>query len=120
MNLVQFIDGKVAPAQESADKAKETSDKKIFINELSAESLSIQHIAAEDYYKLVANSPEQLLSNKMYIVSSDFVNAYGRRVQNVAEPEEESDAATKKYADAISSQMVQRVDSNKYYPLVTA
>lgn len=37
----------------------------------------------------------------MYVVSSDFINAYGERIENVAYPNISSDAATKGYVDDV-------------------
>ena len=50
-----------------------------------------------------------ILSNELYIVSSDYINAYGEQLKNLAEPTDLSDAATKEYVDnadfSISSQL---------------
>lgn len=35
----------------------------------------------------------------MYVISSDYIEAYGQQIKNVAEPTELSDAATKEYVD---------------------
>jgi len=35
----------------------------------------------------------------MYVVSYEHDNAYGSRITNVADPEQNSDAATKNYVD---------------------
>lgn len=40
-----------------------------------------------------------MLSNELYIVSSDTFNMYDERIVNLAEPELSSDAATKAYVD---------------------
>lgn len=39
------------------------------------------------------------MSNELYIVSSDYINAYDAPIKNVAEPTVSSDAATKNYVD---------------------
>lgn len=78
-------------------------DNKIFIDGVSAETLSAVHIGQEDYYNLV--SSDSALSNVLYVVSSDYINAYGQRIENLAEPELSTDAATKGYVDSISSSL---------------
>jgi len=60
--------------------------------------LSICKMSSSDYYELVKE--DRCLSNVLYVVSSDFINAYGERVENVACPEVSSDAATKGYVDS--------------------
>lgn len=40
-----------------------------------------------------------MLSNELYVVSSDTFNMYDERIVNLAEPELSSDAATKAYVD---------------------
>ena len=72
-------------------------DSKIFIDGISAESLCAMHISQEDFYEKVHTS--SLLSNELYIVSNDYINAYGQQVKNVAEPTELNDATTKQYVD---------------------
>ena len=78
-------------------------DNKIFIDGLSTETLSAVHIGQEDYYNLVSSS--SVLSNVLYVVSSDYINAYGQRIENLAEPKLSTDAATKGYVDGISSSL---------------
>ena len=64
--------------------------------------LSICSLCTEDYEKLVLEN--KCLSNMLYIVSSEYSNAYGQQIKNVAYPTDHNDAATKQYVDeAISS-----------------
>lgn len=51
-------------------------DNKIFIDGISAESLCAMHISQKDFYEKVHTS--SLLSNALYIVSNDYINAYGQ------------------------------------------
>lgn len=60
--------------------------------------LSVCHIGTNEYHDLVVN--DACLSNVIYVVENDFVDAYGLQVKNVAEPTENTDAATKGYVDA--------------------
>ena len=59
--------------------------------------VNILHISQEDYSRLVANN--EILSNFVYVVSGDYVNAYGQQVKNLAIPTDPNDAATKNYVD---------------------
>ena len=61
--------------------------------------LSICKMSDTDYYSLVNEGKCQ--RNVLYVVSSDFINAYGERIENVAYPEVSSDAATKGYVDDV-------------------
>ena len=78
-------------------------DNKICIDGVSAETLCAQHIDADAFHKLVVNG--ELLSNVVYVVSSDYLNAYDQRVQNVATPSVDTDAANKKYVDTVSARL---------------
>ena len=44
-------------------------------------------------------SNDLVLSNQLYVVSSDFIDAYGQQIKNVANPIELSDATNKGYVD---------------------
>lgn len=83
---------------DKTDQALSTAvDNKIFIDGTKVESLSALHISQDEYHqKVVAGT---VLSNELYIVSSDTFNMYDERIVNLAEPELSSDAATKAYVD---------------------
>ena len=49
-------------------------DKKIYIDGVSAETLCAEHIDADTFHQKVVDG--KLLSNVMYVVSSDYINAY--------------------------------------------
>ena len=72
-------------------------DQKINIDGLSADQLRLQHIDLNDYITLLSNG--LILSNQLYVISSDFIDAYGQQVKNVAKPIELSDATNKGYVD---------------------
>ena len=78
-------------------------DSKIFIDDISAESLSAIHIGRDEFYDKVRNN--ELLSNELYVVSSDYINAYGQQMKNLAEPTELCDAVNKNYVDHASDSL---------------
>lgn len=57
--------------------------------------LSVQNIKYSDYVNLVKN--KECLSNVLYVVESDYINAYNQQIKNVAEPIDDNDAVTLKY-----------------------
>lgn len=73
-------------------------DEKIVIDGTQTKSLSVVHLSQEDFYQRVQQS--SLVSNEIYIVSSDYINAYGQQIKNVAAPTLSGDAATKNYVDS--------------------
>ena len=84
---------------DETDQALSTAvDNKIFIDGAKAESLSALHISQDEYHQKVVDGT--VLSNELYIVSSDTFNMYDERIVNLAEPELSSDAATKAYVDS--------------------
>jgi len=44
----------------------------------------MRHISNTDYWTLVAT--ETVDPNTLYVVSSDYVNAYGQQIKNVLDP----------------------------------
>ena len=72
-------------------------DKKINIDGLSTDQLSLLNIDLHDYIQMLSN--DLVLSNQLYVVSSDFIDAYGQQIKNVANPIELSDATNKGYVD---------------------
>jgi hypothetical protein len=70
----------------------DTNFGKIFIDDNSSLSLNIKNISRKDYYELVEASA--ILSNTLYIVSSDALNMYGEQIKNLADGISANDAAT--------------------------
>lgn len=97
-----------AQARAEADEALSTSiDKKIWVSDRQVSSegfseLSVIKLTQDEYAELLETS--SVISNAIYIASSDKEDFYGERLQNVGDPEELSDAANKSYVDnAVSS-----------------
>lgn len=77
-------------------------DGKVYVDSLSAQSLSVTHIGCDDFYQRVQTS--SLLSNEIYVVSCDYVNTYGQQIKNVAPATDLSDAVNlEQLSNAISS-----------------
>lgn len=79
-------------------------DDKIFIedkisNLISGNSdLSIIKISKDEYELSAANGCD-LCSNVLYVVESDYIDAYGQQLKNLSGPTDLSDATTKWYVD---------------------
>ena len=83
---------------DETDRALSTAvDNKIFVDGTKVESLSALHISQDEYHQKVVVGT--VLSNALYVVSSDTFNMYDERIVNLAEPELSSDAATQAYVD---------------------
>lgn len=84
-------------------------DNKVYIDALSVESISAQHISQSDFYQDVVTS--SILSNMLYVVSSDYINAYGEQLKNLAYPTDLSDATTKDYVDVADEMLSGRLSA---------
>lgn len=69
----------------------------VYINGAKAD-LSVCAVSDAEYERLALEGA--CLSNVIYVVSSDYVNAYGQQLKNLAAPTDPGDAATKEYVDA--------------------
>jgi hypothetical protein len=74
----------VTSVELSIDNLSVTLGNKIAIDgkTLGTETFSINHISQDEYHELVEASA--VLSNTLYIVSSDSLNMYGERIENLA------------------------------------
>ena len=68
----------------------------IYINDIKSE-LSIRNVTEDEYHTLTTE--ERAISNMLYVVEYENLNLYGEKITNVADPEQNSDAATKNYVD---------------------
>ena len=69
----------------------------VYINGAKAD-LSVCAVSDVEYERFALEGA--CLSNVIYVVSSDCVNAYGQQLKNLAAPTDPDDAATKEYVDA--------------------
>lgn len=67
--------------------------------------INIQHISQEDYESLVDDG--HVLSNTVYIISGDYVEAYGQQMKNLAPGTELSDAVNLEQLNSLSSKFYQ-------------
>ena len=94
-NLVDNYDSKIETLSNAIDNKIFISDN---ISGISGYSdLSIIKLNASEYSNLLTGN--SLLSNALYIVQDDHINAYGQQIKNIASPTDLSDAATKEYVD---------------------
>ena len=84
-----------ATRAKAVEKAlSEAIDSKIYIDGISAESLSAIHIDAETYYQKVLDGTVK--PNEMYFLScNNYINCFDQRVANVADAKEAHDAISK-------------------------
>ena len=68
----------------------------VYVDGLKAD-LSVCHTSDTVYHDLVNEGKCQ--DNVIYVVSSDYINAYDSQVKNVAAPTDPTDAVTKEYVD---------------------
>ena len=83
--------------------------------DVSAETLKIYRVDDDTYYDKVIKG--HALTNELYIVSNDFINAYGQQMKNLSAPADDDDATTKKYVDdqitAVSQEIAEVNDGLK-------
>lgn len=91
------------------DNLSEKIEKKIYIEDKISSTisgysdLSVIKLSSSKYQDLVDSDATQ--SNTLYVVESDFINAYGQQIKNLSAPTLLSDATNKEYVDDISSQL---------------
>ena len=88
-------------------------DSKVLIDGLSATQLKVSHISDVDFHQKVVDG--SLLSNEIYVVSSENINAFDQRITNVKAPELSSDAATKNYVDETVKATQNKLDELSTY-----
>ena len=81
----------------SVDENLTIDKSNVYVNGIKTD-LSVCSISYVDYSKLVVDGKCE--SNVIYVVSSDYVNAYGQQIKNLAIPTDLNDATTKEYVDA--------------------
>lgn len=106
---------KIEHAAEISALSSEISSK-VIVDGQYAENIQLRNIGIEEYALMLKNG--EVLSNCIYEVSSENFEAFGNRIIGVAEPEDDSDAATKGYVDSeigkidVSGQLTAYAKSN--------
>ena len=104
------LSDEIGRAERREDYLSSHIENKIFIedkisNLISGNSdLSIIKISKDEYELSVANDCD-LCSNVLYVVESDFIDAYGQQIKNISGPSDLSDATNKKYVDDLCSSL---------------
>ena len=97
-------------ARKATDAALSTAiDNKVFINGISAESLSVVNISQDDYHALV--DAGTIDSNTIYIVSSDTYNMYDQKIINLAPGTDEKDAVNFGQLSSLSTTIMTEVEA---------
>lgn len=95
--------------RETADTALSTAiDSKIFIEGVSAQTLSIATVSPEVFADKLNKG---ILSNELYIVSADHLYGYGKPITNVGDGISASDAATVGQLSTVSAALTAEIDS---------
>ena len=92
---------------ENINILNEFVEKKICIDGQYSD-LSILRVNSDEYHELVVNN--QINNETLYIISSENINAYGERIENVATPISASDASNKEYVDNLSVELTEKID----------
>lgn len=91
------IDSKIAIAQQTSCYVDSSGYTRLSLINWQYGDLSIAKITDDDYHQLVVDN--DVVSNMLYVVSSENINAYGQRIVNLGNPNVSSDAASKQYVD---------------------
>lgn len=83
---------------------------KVLVDGQYAENIQLKNVTIEEYAQLLKEG--NALSNCIYNVSSDNFEAFGNKIVNAADPEDDQDVATKHYVDTKVGTAVQDVTVN--------
>lgn len=83
----------------------------VYVNGTKAD-LSVVKISKSDYENLVIE--ENCLSNTLYVIEADYVDAYGQQMKNLADPSDDQDAVTLKYAKDNFTNVEVNIDEDKF------
>lgn len=85
-------------------------DKKIYVDGVSATTLSVTHISQDAYHALVeAGTCDK---NTVYVVSSENYNMYDKRITNLStDVQVDTDAANVGYVKSVSSDLATKIQS---------
>ena len=102
-----YINDLKTDIDENINILNEFVEKKIYIDGQYSD-LSILRVNSDEYHELVVNN--QINNETLYIISSENINAYGERIENVATPISASDASNKEYVDNLGAELIEKID----------
>ena len=117
-NLSTDLSAEIEDRQENDAYLSTKIDGKIYAqmsdnaNNVSVDTLTMHKISAEKYAELLMTEGG-ITSTDLYVVSSEYVTGYDKRIIDVGKPQNPSDAATKKYVDDINSDI--RSDISRHF-----
>ena len=111
-SLSTTVDTKITAEKNRATAAeaalKSDVDNKIFIDGLSAQTLSIMHISQDEYHNVVT-SDTGADPNTIYVVSSDSLNLYGEKITNLADGTDKNDAVNVGQLSSVSADLQTKI-----------
>lgn len=90
-----YVDSKVSSLASKSYVDSEVSSKRgtdVLQDSQKMQTLELKHVSYDEFASLVDSG--SLVSSEMYFVSSDTINAFGEKIENLAPGEISSDAAT--------------------------
>lgn len=85
-------------------------NKKVYVDGHEVSSLSVKNISRDDYHDLVVN--ETVDPNTIYVVSSETLNMYGEKIENVLSGKNDTDAATVGQVNAAKDEAIAAAKAN--------
>ena len=78
--------------------------------------LSVRYVLQDEYHKLVTGDPEfigKFEPKTLYVVSSDYLNAYNTNIKNVGDPITSTDGANKRYVDQTAESLINMFENSE-------
>ena len=116
-NKINQINSKISDYALSNDVKNITNilanniDNKILIDNISVDQLEVKHVSRDEYYELIAND-EELLSNTLYIISGDSLNAYGQKIENVLSGTEDTDGVNLRQVNLLIAEKTDEITNS--------
>ena len=113
---VSTLEQKIEANQDNDEYLSTKIDAKIYAqigdnaDKVSVDTMTMHKISAEKYAELLKT--DKIVETDLYVVSSENVTGYDKRIIDVGEPHDSSDAATKGYVDDISSDISSAISHN--------
>lgn len=114
-HLDTALSGVIEGLGTASSKLREDVDKKIFVQQgddveaLSVQTLTIHKVSQAKYAEMLAAGT--LVDTDVYVVSADYLDAYGAKVVHMADGEEATDGATYGQLTAVSADLDGKIKS---------